>query len=78
LTENLTKLSLFRTASGAVLSILLNLLLIPLYGPVGTAVAAVVSQMFSAYLLNIVAKRTRRIFLCQTNSFLFYRYLRFV
>lgn len=78
LTENLTKLSLFRTASGAVLSIVLNLLLIPLYGPVGTALAAVVSQMFSAYLLNIVTKRTRRIFLCQTSSFLFYRHLRFI
>jgi PST family polysaccharide transporter len=78
LTENLTKLSLFRSASGALVNILLNLILIPQYGPVGTAIAAVISYMFSAYLLNVVIRRTRRIFLCQTSSLLFYKYLRFM
>jgi PST family polysaccharide transporter len=78
LTENLTKLSLFRSTVGAIVNVVLNSVLIPIYGPIGTAIAAVVSYMFSAYLLNVVTARTRRIFFCQTSSFLFYKHLRFI
>jgi len=76
LTENLTRLALFRTVSGMLVNLALNWLLIPRYGAIGAAVASVASYACSAFLLNLVARRTRRIFLCQLRAFLFFRYLR--
>jgi polysaccharide transporter, PST family len=69
--ENLTKLSLFRTASGALLNIALNILLIPRYSVIGAAVATIISQAFSAVILNCVSVKTRPIFYRQLRSFLF-------
>ena len=73
LTENLTKLSLLRMVSGAVINIILNLLLIPRYSVLGAAMATVISQAFSSVLLNLVFKRTRVMFYCQIKSILFLR-----
>lgn len=76
LAENLTGLMLFRLASGAGLNIVLNVFLIPAYGVMGAAAATVISQAFSAVVLNVVHVKTRRIFYMQMNSLLFFRYLR--
>ncbi len=73
--ENLTRLSLFRTITGAMINVVLNLILIPQYAAMGAAVATVISYAFSAYILNAVYAKTRHIFLLQTKSILFYRYL---
>lgn len=71
--ENLTKLSLFRTAAGALINIFLNLLLIPWFSVLGAAIATVVSQAFSAVILNSISKRTRVVFYKQLRSLLFAR-----
>lgn len=76
LAENLTGLMLFRLASGAGLNIVLNIFLIPAYGVTGAAAATVLSQAFSAVLLNAAHVKTRRIFWMQLKSLLFFRYLR--
>jgi len=73
LTENLTKLSLLRTSSGAVINILLNLILIPRYSVLGAAMATVISQAFSSVILNSVFPSTRPIFFCQIRSILFWK-----
>jgi len=68
--EGLTRLALFRTVSGAVVNVLLNLLLIPRYGPIGAAIATTASYALSAVLLNAVSGRTREIFWLQLKSIL--------
>lgn len=74
--ENLTKLALFRTATGAIVNISLNLILIPLFSVIGAAIATVVSQAFSAVILNSISKKTRIIFFKQLQSLLFLRQLK--
>ena len=69
LNEGLMKLSLHRTAFGAVVNILLNMSLIPRYGGIGAALATLISQSLSSFLLNGCDRRTRRIFSLQLGSF---------
>jgi PST family polysaccharide transporter len=76
LAENLTKLALCRISLGALLNIVLNVYLIPLYGAIGAAVATVASQAFAAFLLNAAHVKTRPIFFAQLRAILFFRYLR--
>ncbi len=76
LTENLTRLAMARMLGGATANIALNLVLIPVYGALGAAIATVVSQALAAVLLNLLHKKTRQIFYCQLKSLLFWRYLR--
>jgi len=76
LTENLTKLALFRITAGALLNIVLNIFLIPAHGALGAAVATVLSQACAAFLLNATHKKTRPIFFSQLRAIMFIRYLR--
>jgi PST family polysaccharide transporter len=69
LNEGLMRLSLQRAVFGAAANILLNLVLIPRYGGIGAAVATLVSQSLSSFLLNGCDRRTRRIFSLQLGSF---------
>jgi O-antigen/teichoic acid export membrane protein len=41
--ENLTKISFYRTLAGGIINIILNIVLIPIYGIIGAAVATVIS-----------------------------------
>jgi PST family polysaccharide transporter len=68
--EGLTKLALVRTVLGAAANVVLNLVLIPPYGPVGAAVATTVSYALSAVILNAFSSSTRRIFALQLKSML--------
>ena len=52
--ENLTRVSLYRTFAGVVTNVCLNLLLIPILGPVGAAVASLVSQMVVAFSIALI------------------------
>lgn len=61
--EGLMLLSLKRTIIGAVVNIILNIILIPLYSTTGAAIATVISFLFAAYLANAINKKTRKIFL---------------
>ncbi len=71
LTEGLTRLTLYRTASAAVANVALNLALVPRYGGAGAAVATLLSQAWSAWLSNLVWARTRPLFALQARSLLF-------
>jgi O-antigen/teichoic acid export membrane protein len=68
--EGLSWLTVVRTGIGATLNVGLNLLLIPHYGGIGSAVATLVSQVFSGVLLNLVHPRTRLIFGMQVRALL--------
>ena len=70
ITKNLLKLSMFRTALGAVINIAMNLYLIPRYSAMGAAIATVVSYAISAVFANAFSARTRPIFYMQMKSFI--------
>lgn len=65
LAEGLMMLALPRTILGAVLNILLNIVLIPRYGPLGAAIATVIAYAVSAVFVNALDPRTREIFALQ-------------
>lgn len=62
LAENRQKLVLQRTAFGAVMNIVLNILLIPEFGVVGAAIALVFSQAFASWLFDSMQAVTRGMF----------------
>ena len=66
--ENYTRKSLYRTASGAVSNMLLNLALIPSYGINGAAVATVLSQFVANYLYDLFDSSTRRLLVVKTRA----------
>jgi len=74
--ENLLRLAMFRTASGALINIILNLLFIPQYAAIGAAVASVLSLFIAGILLNLVSKKTRPVFFLQMKSLFFVRFLK--
>jgi O-antigen/teichoic acid export membrane protein len=51
--ENLTKLSFYRTLIGMIVNIILNLILIPVYGIIGAAVATLVSYTVATFSIGI-------------------------
>ena len=52
--ENKGKVNIYKTASGVVASIIANIILIPMYGIIGAAYAAVIVQFISSFLINII------------------------
>lgn len=74
--ENLTKYSFYTTVIGAVTNIVLNLILIPIYGLYGAAIATVIS--YSLLVISIIFfKKTRGHLLIILNAFNFFKYLKF-
>lgn len=71
-TENLMRFSLYSSIVGAVINILLNLILIPRFGPIGAAYATLFALITGSYLVNMVSSKTRPVFYMQTSAlFLF-------
>ncbi len=68
--ENLQKYSFYRTFTGSIVNIILNYILIPLYGIYGAAIATIISQFIASYLFNATSKRLRYTFVLQTNAIL--------
>ena len=68
--ENLSYLSLYRTLSGAIVNILLNFFLIPIYGGLGAAIATVIAQAVASFISNGVNPKTRKLFKIQIKSLL--------
>ncbi|RZJ20094.1 MAG: flippase [Acinetobacter sp.] len=56
LAEGYTKISFYRTLTGAIINILLNLWLIPLYGGVGASIATLIACIISTFYLLLVPK----------------------
>jgi PST family polysaccharide transporter len=67
--EDLLKLSLYRSIAGAVANIAINLFLIPRYSAMGAAIATVVSYAIAGIFANAFDARTRPIFFLQLKSF---------
>ena len=65
---DLQKLALVRTTLGAVVNVLLNMVLIPLYGSVGAAYATLVAIVISNVLFNALDGRTRHLFVMQIRA----------
>lgn len=59
--EGLTRFSLLTSVAGAVLNVVVNLLLIPLYGGVGAAIATVVSYAVAVHTACFIHPRTRAV-----------------
>lgn len=57
--EGLAVRALYRTLSGAILNIILNLVLIPIYGIIGAAVATLISQIVANMLYDVFDYRLR-------------------
>jgi PST family polysaccharide transporter len=66
--EGLTMFSLVATTSGAVMNILLNFLLLPIYRETGAAIATVISYAFVDYFLCMIYPPTQRIGLVMTKA----------
>jgi O-antigen/teichoic acid export membrane protein len=66
--EGHQKYNIYPILAGAVLNIILNLVLIPKYGIVGSAVATLVAQLSASVLFNAVLPKTRRIFFLQMKA----------
>jgi polysaccharide transporter, PST family len=73
--ENLQIKTFTRTALGAVLNIVLNLILIPKYLAVGAAVATLISQFFSSYGFDLLSRKTYVLFKMKTRSLLGINYI---
>lgn len=68
--EGLNHISLGKTLLGAVLNVVLNLLLIPQYSGLGSAIANIISQAAAAFISNAFDRRTHKIFKLQIQSLL--------
>jgi polysaccharide transporter, PST family len=68
--ENLTYLAFYRTLCGAIVNILLNIFLIPLYGGLGAALATIVAQAVASLISNAFNVKTRKLFKLQISSLL--------
>ena len=66
--ENLQKITLYRTALGAVINVIMNLILIPSMGIKGAALATVVSQAIASYLGYAISRKTWTVFIMLTKS----------
>jgi PST family polysaccharide transporter len=66
--ENKQLLNLERTAIGAVVNVILNLWLIPIYGSIGAAIATVISQAMASWLYDVVQSKTRKMFLMKAKA----------
>jgi len=73
--EGFIRLSLYRTALGAVVNVLLNLVLIPRYQSMGAAISTVVAYGLAGVVANAFNSKTREIFILQMKSLAFPRYL---
>ena len=66
--EDLNHISLISTFVGAIINVVLNYIVIPIYGGAGAAMATLISQAFAAYFFSFFFRRTRKLFMLQTQS----------
>lgn len=67
--ENKTKKAFYRTLLGAVLNVILNYVLIPIYGICGSAIATLLGQFFANYVYDIFDKDLYQQLKMKTKSF---------
>jgi len=64
------KFLLYTTVASAIMNILLNFIMIPVYGINGAAWSSTISEFFALFLLNGAFKRTQIVFLIQAKGLL--------
>jgi len=69
LVENLNKKAFYRTLVGAIINVILNYILIPLYGIQGAAVATLLGQLSANYLYDFFDKDLHQQLKMKTKSF---------
>ena len=74
--ENLQKYALYKNLVGGVVNVLLNLYLIPRYGPKGAAISTIISLGCASVFFNAVNSETRPIFICQIKALLLYNFVK--
>jgi O-antigen/teichoic acid export membrane protein len=74
ITENLQKMLLQRTITGAVVNVLLNLILIPHLGINGAAISTLAAQFMASYASNAFSSKTLPLFKIQTQAMFFLKH----
>ncbi len=69
--ENLQHYAFYRTLSGVIINITLNLILIRPFGLIGAAIATVVAQSMAALFFDLLTKKTRIVFLIKLKALCF-------
>ena len=64
------KILLYSSLVSAILNIVFNILLIPIYGVIGSAYATVITYFLSAQLFNLAFKETRLLFIIHMKGFI--------
>ncbi len=77
ITENLTKVSFYRTALGMVVNVILNLFLIRLYGILGSAFATLIAYSIAVFSV-VFFKDLYKVFLMMIRAILFIDLLRMI
>jgi O-antigen/teichoic acid export membrane protein len=67
--ENQTKKAFYRTLLGAFINIILNYMLIPKYGILGSAIGTLLGQFFANYVYDIFDKELHQQLKMKTKSF---------
>ena len=68
--ENLQKYSFYRSLTGGIINIIMNYILIPIYGIYGAAISTLISQAIASYFFNVTNSKLQYNFLLQTNAIL--------
>jgi O-antigen/teichoic acid export membrane protein len=74
ISENMTKLSFFRTLIGMIINVILNLIFIPIYGIVGSALATLISYTLATFSI-VFFEDTRTQFIMMLKSITFFNFI---
>lgn len=69
--ENMQRYAFYRTALGAIVNVLLNLILIPRFGVIGAALATVIAQSIAALFFDVFSKNMRHMFFMKLKTLYF-------
>jgi O-antigen/teichoic acid export membrane protein len=69
--QNLQNYAFYRTFLGVILNVMMNLVLIPIYGMVGSAIATVIAQMMAALVFDLFSNKTRIAFFMKLKTLYF-------
>ncbi|MGA9292028.1 MAG: flippase [Ignavibacteriaceae bacterium] len=76
--ENLTKISFYRTLAGMIINVLLNFLLIPVYGIIGSALATLIAYSIATFSIGFSKKTYLQLNMMLKSIFLitFFKYVK--
>lgn len=69
--ENLQRYAFHRTLLGAIINVILNLILIPIFGLIGAAIATLIAQSMAAFFFDVLTTKTRIVFFMKLKTLYF-------